>query len=85
MDVTDLRYVVFAIDSRYQQHEGEIYKSHEKARRAAQEMLNDYTGTKMIIASFLLDPGAETMYLHEVEVIDSKTSKKKLNQLNLFR
>lgn len=84
MDVTDLRYVVFAIDSRYHKHEGVIKKSLAQARESAQEMLDDYTGTKMILASFILNKDAETMYLHEVEVIDNKTSKTKLNQLKLF-
>jgi hypothetical protein len=85
MDITDLRYIVFCIDSRYKQHEGVIVGSISEARREAQQLLDEYIGTKMILASFLLDPKNPVMYLNEVEVIDSKTSKKKLDQLDLFK
>ena len=85
MSESDLRYIVFVIDGRMKQHEGVIVTSLQDARREAQEQLREMQGTKMILASFILDPKNPYMYLHEVEVIDSKTSERKLNQLNLFK
>ena len=85
MSETDLRYIVFVIDGRWHQHDGVIVNSLSEARREAREQLNDKQGTRMIIASFILDPKSEYTYLHEVEMIDSKTSKKRLEQLNLFK
>jgi hypothetical protein len=76
---------VFCIDSKYNEHEGVILTSLAEARQEAQELLNAHHGNKMILAEFTLNTERQVMYLHQVEVIDSKTSKKKLQQLDLFK
>jgi len=85
MDENDLRYIVFVYDGRWKQHEGVILKTLPDARREALEQLDGKQGTKMIIASFILDPKNPYINLHGVEFIDCKTSEKKLSQLELFK
>jgi hypothetical protein len=80
-----VRYILFAIDGRFHQHEGIIVPTLSQAREEAFDFLNEKIGTKMIIASFLDDPKREYTNLHKVEVIDNKTSLKKLAQLDLFK
>jgi RNA binding exosome subunit len=85
LDIKNLRYIVFCIDSKHNEHEGVILTSLSEARQEAQDLLNGHHGNKMILASFVLNTERQVTYLHQVEVIDSKTSKKKLEQLDLFK
>lgn len=75
---------MFCIDGRFHQHEGIIVPTVQKAREEAIDFLNEKLGTNMIIASFIDNPEREYIQLHRVEVINSKMSQKKLNQLDLF-
>lgn len=80
-----VRYILFCIDGRYHQHDGIIVPTLQQARDEASEFLNEKLGTNMIVASFLDSPGREYINLHKVDVINSKMSQKKLNQLDIFK
>ena len=80
-----VRYIMFCIDGRFGQHEGIIVPTLKQAREEAHDFLNEKMGTKMIIASFLDDQKKEYVNLHKVEIIDSKMSQKKFDQLDLFK
>lgn len=79
-----VRYILFCMDGRFHQHQGIIVPNVQKARDEASDFLNAKLGTNMIIASFLDNPDREYIDLHKVEIINSRMSQKKLNQLDLF-
>lgn len=82
-NVEDLRFIVFILDSKIEQHDGKVFCTFQDARAFCQDCINDKYGSKFIIGSFVLTTHRE-MNIEFIETFGLSTSKKKLEQLDLF-
>ena len=84
MKVEDLRYIVFCLDSKVEYHDGKILHGIQDARNFIQDMINENLADKFILGSFVLSDSKE-INIEFIETFGMKTSKKNLNQLQLFK
>lgn len=84
MNVQDLRYIVFVLDSTVDQHDGKVFRSISDAKEFCNDCINDQYGSKFIIGSFV-NNDHEEMNISYIESFGLKTSVKKLTQLDLFK
>lgn len=80
----DIRYVVFLIDSQYEQHEGIIFMSIEDAREYGYDALKEHMCNSVIIGWFVWENDNSHIYMHKVEKFNL-TQMKKCNTDNLFK
>lgn len=83
MDIIDLRFIVFILDSKREAHDGKVFPSLIKAREFVRECIDEKWGNKMIIGSFVND-NSEEMNIEFIETFGLSTSKSKIDQLELF-
>lgn len=83
---TNLRYIIFVIDSKYKQHDGKIFTSLSDAREFAKDLMEEEwnKGCKAVIGTFLFEPHIRDMYISQIETIGFAGDKKKKEQLDLF-
>jgi hypothetical protein len=83
LDPRNLKYIVFVLDSKFEQHDGKVFSSLPDAREFVSDCINEKWGNKMIIGTFVLQDARE-MEIEFIETFGLNTSKKKIEQLNLF-
>lgn len=84
MDATQLRYIVFLIDSKYKDHDGMIFSSYEEAKEFVSNRIDEFT-TKAVIGMFVLNQSSRESMITMVETIGFSGDKKNINQLELFK
>lgn len=80
-----IRFIVFLIDSKYEQHDGYIFSSIAEARKYGEDSLLENYCTGVIIADFIFDKEHKEMQLHEVDKFSAKEVKRKRKMPELFR
>lgn len=91
MDVKDLRYIVFGIDTKShtaigtELHDGQIFKSLATAKEFALESIDEGHFNKFIIGMFLLDPLLERMHISMIESFGFKGNRMDPRQLSLWK
>jgi hypothetical protein len=90
-----MRYIVFAIDTRFPQYlgnkkidhinDGKIFCDIDDAREYARELANDNECDKFVIGEFVIELNAEIMYINQIETFGFKNSKSNPNQMKLFQ
>ncbi len=83
MDIVDLRYIVFALDSKIESHDGKVFSKLADARIFVKDCIEEKWADKLILGSFVLDDSGE-MNIEFIETFGMHTSKKKIEQLDLF-
>lgn len=83
-EITQLRYIVFLIDSKLKQHDGKVFKSHKDAKDFTRDMFEEKYADKAVIGMFVED-GSEWCLISLVETIGFKGDKKNVEQLELFK
>lgn len=83
--MTNLRYILFLIDSKIKQHDGKVFSSYEEARQYAADCINENYCDKAVIGMFNLDPNLKEMLITQIDTIGFTGDKKNINQLELFR
>lgn len=83
--MTNLRYILFLIDSKIKQHDGKVFSSYEEARQYAADCINENYCDKAVIGMFNLDPNLKEMLITQIDTIGFTGDKKNINQLQLFR
>lgn len=84
MKVEDLRFIVFVLDSKIEQHDGKVFTSMCDARRFVKDSIDEKWGDKMIIGSFVFNPEHREMNIEFIESVGFPHSKKDIKQLSLF-
>jgi len=84
MKVEDLRFIVFVLDSKIEQHDGKVFTSMYDARKFVKDCIDEKWGSKMIIGSFVFNQEHKEMNIEFIETYEFPFSKKKISQLNLF-
>lgn len=84
-DVTNLRYILFLIDSKIKEHDGKIFSSYKDAKEYATDCINEEYCDKAVIGAFYLDNSIKEMLISNVETIGFTGDKKNVNQLQLFK
>jgi hypothetical protein len=89
-----VRYIVFAIDTRFPQYlgnkhidhinNGKIFSDVKDAREYARDLVNDNECVKFVLGEFILEPAMEIMYINQIETFGFKNSKSNINQMKLF-
>lgn len=85
LDVKNLRYIVFLIDSRVKQHDGYIFSSHKEAEDYANDAIKEKYSSKAVIGLFHIDLHCQEMMITKVDTIGFVGDKKKAHQLDLFQ
>lgn len=85
LNPSNLRYIVFLIDSKNKQHDGKIFSSHASAKDYAEECVDGVEADKAVIGMFYNDMQVEFMQITMVETIGFHRDKKKVEQLSLFK
>lgn len=87
MKPDEIRFIVFALDSRFPtQNDGRIYPKIEQARLFIQESIQEQYADKFIIASFIYrDIEHEFTELKFVEAVGFGKFARNINQLMLFK
>jgi hypothetical protein len=90
-----IRYIVFAIDTRYSQYlgdkhienvnNGKIFSNVNDARKYAKELANDNECDKFVIGEFVIELNEEIIYINQIETFGFKNSKTNPNQMKLFQ
>lgn len=83
MDISDLRYIVFCLDSKFKDHDGKIFISLSDARQFATVCMEDHYCDKFIIGMFVQGNHQE-INISKIETFGFKNSKKDINQRSLF-
>ena len=76
-------YIVFAIDSKYKDHDGKVFSGYADAKKFAAEIISENYADKAVIGMFIFD-GTKEMHIGMIETIGFTGDKKNVNQLNLF-
>jgi hypothetical protein len=84
MKSENLRYIIFAIDSKEKQHDGKIFASYQEAKEYAADLIADKFADKTVIGMFHIDKDSKEMFISQIETIGFAGDKKNVNQLNLF-
>jgi len=95
MEIENLRYIVFMLDTESQsflsdgrsidKHIGVIECNLKDARDYAMDALKNKLCTRFVIGKFVLDPQAENMCISAVETYGFKKDKSNPEQLELFK
>ncbi len=85
MKPEDLRFIVFVLDSKIEQHDGKVVTSMDDARKFVKDCIDEKWGEKMIIGSFVFNPDHREMNIGFIETFGLGTSKKNITQLDLFQ
>jgi hypothetical protein len=83
--MTNLRYILFLIDSKIKQHDGKVFSSYDEARQYAADCINENYCDKAVIGMFNLDSNSKEMLITQIDTIGFTGDKKNINQLELFR
>lgn len=83
MDTTQLRYILFMLDSS-RQHDGKIFASLAQAREYAQDAIQDKYCTKFVIGQFVNDGSLNHATISMVETFGFRGDVKHTGQLSLF-
>ena len=83
MDIVDLRYIVFALDSKIESHDGKVFSKLADAKIFIKDCIQEQWADKLILGSFVLDNSGE-MNIEFIETFGMHTSKKKIEQHDLF-
>lgn len=81
---SQLRYIVFLIDSRIDEHDGTVYSSKDDAIEFAKRSITEKYCTQAIVGCFVLDIHSEYQNISKIKMIGYRGSKKKVEQLCLF-
>ena len=84
MQIENLRYIVFVIDSKYKSHDGKIFSSVEEAREFVVDTMDYDYGDKAVIGCFHLDKDHKEMLITHIDSVGFKGDKKNINQTQLF-
>jgi hypothetical protein len=84
LEATNLRYILFLIDSKHKQHDGKVFCRLQDAKEYAQDCINEQYSDKAVIGMFLMDPNDREMLITMVDTIGFGKDKKDINQLELF-
>lgn len=82
---TQIRFIVFLIDSRNNEHDGYIFASIQDARNYAHDSLNDNYCTSAILAEFIFEPEQREMMLHAIETINAKAYSRSKSKAKIFK
>jgi len=82
--ITNLRYIVFIIDSKYKDHSGKVFCNLQDANVYAKDLLNDNYGDKMMIGMFYEDSQTQEKNITYIKSIGFTGDKKIKNQLSIF-
>ena len=85
IEATNLRYVLFLIDSKIKDHDGKIFSSVNDAKGYAKDTIADNYADKAVIGMFYLDSSSREMRITLVETIGFTGDKKQVEQLKLFK
>jgi len=83
MDTTQLRYILFMLDSS-SQHDGLIFASLKEAREYAQDAIKEKYCTRFVIGEFINDGKLNHANIHMVETFGFKGDVKHTGQMQLF-
>lgn len=83
-DLTQVRYILFLLDSKIKDHDGKIFSSYGEAKEYAEYCLADNYSDKAVIGMFVMDPNIREMLITMVETIGFKGDRKRVDQLGLF-
>lgn len=84
MDATRLRYILFMLDSKIQQHDGKIFCRHSDAKDYAIDCIKENYCSQFIIGTFVMDANSQEMLIESIETFGFKGDVKDVNQLQLF-
>lgn len=84
LNVQQLRYIVFVIDSTFDDHDGKVFSDVRRAREFIKDCTDNEWASKFIIGSFINDGTAE-MEIHFIEEYGYKKKITDKNQLSLFK
>lgn len=85
INVLNVRYIVFLIDSKIKDHDGKIFTSYNDAKDYVKSVINSYYSDKAVIGMFLLNQNLKEMNISHIDSIGFKNDKKDINQLSLFK
>lgn len=85
MEATNLRYILFLIDTKVKNHDGKIFCSYKAAKEYASDCMEEQYCEKAVIGMFYLNSQEPEMIITMVETIGFIGDKKKINQLDLFK
>lgn len=85
MDINQLRYIVFLIDSKYKEHDGKIFSSHKDALEFTNNIITEKYADKAIIGMFTIDLNCEELLISMIQTIGFVGDKKDVYQLDLFK
>lgn len=84
MEVENLRYVVFVIDSKYKDHDGKVFATLDAAREFIMYSLCFDYADKAVIGCFYLDNNSKEMNITQIDSVGFKGDKTNINQTKLF-
>lgn len=85
MNVFNLRYIVFLIDSKLKDHDGKVFASYSAAKEFVVDMINEKYADKAVIGLFYLEPNRQEMHISHIDTVGFKGDKKSASQLQLFQ
>ncbi len=85
IDVNQIRYIVFLIDSKIKDHDGRVFCSYADAKQYTTETISEKYADKAVIGMFTMNPNAREMHISLVETIGFAGDKKNVAQLSLFK
>jgi len=83
MKVEDLRYIVFVLDSKIEQHDGKVFLLLGDVRKFIIDCLEQKWGSKIIVGSFVQAYGL-SMNIEFIETIGLPASEKKISKMQIF-
>jgi hypothetical protein len=83
-DISEARYIVFLIDTKYKGHHGKVFCLLKDAREYAEDCINDKDADKAVVGMFVWSEMGDMLISH-VETIGFRGDKKRTNQLDLFK
>jgi hypothetical protein len=85
MNIENLRYIVFLIDSKIKQHDGKIFSSLDDAKSFTYNLLEDNYADKAVIGMFYNDINIKELLITSIYTIGFNGDKKNFRQLQLFK
>jgi len=85
LEIKDARYIVMMLDTKGQEHDGEIFCDLKSAKEYALDALKDNYCDKIVIGYFVLEANREQMPISFVETIGFRNDKSRVEQLRLFK
>ena len=84
LNINNLKFIVFVVESDHKQHDGRIFAKLEDARQFLNDCIKENWGDKFILGQFLFEKEQRDMLITLVETFGFKGDVKKINQLTLF-